>query len=185
MRLVSRSLCFAALCAVVFPMAVSAQEPNCTSVQISPAVLAAAPELRAACVALEQREGRTFAVVNAQVSRAYADNSFELRFSLPGRATARPHQVSSPPQDPVRVGDSELQVQDLVAGVQVALLVDVERPELALEPPAPESPLYLYPLQPQVAAPSYETPSGVWLFGLAALLVGGGLAAYRISRQTS
>jgi hypothetical protein len=173
---------FAALAAAA-PAA--AQRPNCANVPIDPAVLGAAPELRAACVAVTEREGRIFAVVNGEVTRAFTENALELRFALPGTATARPHLLSSAAADPVLTNGTASQVQNLPVGTRVAVLIDVTRPELALEPPAPDDPLALYPLQPSVAAPVYSrsTPAGTWLAGLVAILVGGALAAYRISRQ--
>jgi len=183
-------LCCAALTCALAP-ASWAQQPSCSQVEFSAELLAIVPDMRALCAVVEQLDDRTFAVVEGEVSKVLTAGVLEVRFRRPNGTQTEPLAFESEAELSARTDNGSSTVRALTPGDSLALFIDVERPEIALEPAGADEPLVLSELRIPASALAGAaktnpiTPSGGALAIGVVLLIGAAFAVVKIRRDLS
>lgn len=126
-------LIVAALALLVAPRA-WAQAPTCKTVQYSDTVVEALPDVRDLCLRVEERDGKEFAVVKAEVSRVHRQNTLEVRFKRPDGSKSEPRVFQTAPDRRIMVQGKSMRVQDVAVGQELTAFIHVKTPEIATEP---------------------------------------------------
>jgi hypothetical protein len=121
--------------------------PTCKSVHYSEAVVDALPDVRDLCLRVEERDGKEFAVVQAEVSRVHNKNALEVRFKRPDGSKSPSRYFETAPDRRVLVEGKPTRVQDLVVGQELTAYIHVQKPMIATEPVTKGDPLEPVPLE--------------------------------------
>jgi hypothetical protein len=140
-----RVLLLAGLVMTAAPTAWAA--PTCTSVEYSETVIAALPDVRELCLRVEEREGKEFAVVQAEVSRVHRKNALEVRFKRPDGSKSPSRYFETAPDRRVLVEGKPVRVRDLAVGQELTAYIEVQKPMIATEPVTRGDPLETVPLE--------------------------------------
>ena len=124
-----------------------AEPPTCKTVEYSDVVVEALPDVRELCLRVEQREGKEFAVVQAEVSRVYRKNAVEVRFKRPDGSKTPSRYFETAPDRRILVEGKSIRVQDLAVGQELTTYISVRKPEIATEPATKGAPLEPVPLE--------------------------------------
>ena len=140
-----RVLLGSSLALTVAPTAWAA--PSCKSVEYSEAVVEALPDVRDLCLRVEEREGKKFAVVQAEVARVHRKNALEVRFKRPDGSKSPARYFETAPDRRVLVEGKAIRVQDLAVGQELTAYIQVQKPMIATEPVTKGDPLEPVPLE--------------------------------------
>jgi hypothetical protein len=121
--------------------------PTCKTVEYSEAVVGALPDVRELCLRVEEREGKQFAVVQAEVSRVHRKNALEVRFKRPDGSKSPSRYFETAPDRRVLVQGKAIRVQDLAVGQEITAYIHVQKPLIATEPVTKDDPLQEVPLE--------------------------------------
>lgn len=124
-----------------------AEDPTCTTADYSETVIEALPDVRDLCLRIEQREGKEFAVVQAQVARVHRANALEVRFKRPDGTKSPARYFKTAPDRRVLVEGKPTRVRDLAVGQELTAYIQVQKPVIATEPAMPGDPLEPVPLE--------------------------------------
>ena len=127
-----------------------AEGPSCKSVEYSEAVVEALPDVRELCLRVEEREGKKFAVVQAEVSRVHRKNALEVRFKRPDGSKSSSRFFETAPDRRVLVEGKPTRVQDLGVGQEITAYIHVQKPMIATEPATKGDPLDLVPISTEL-----------------------------------
>jgi hypothetical protein len=121
--------------------------PTCKSVEYSQAVVEALPDVRELCLRVEERDGKKFAVVQAEVSRVHSKNALEVRFKRPDGSKSPARYFETAADRRVLVEGKPVRVQDLAVGQELTAYIQVQKPMIATEPVTKGDPLEPVPLE--------------------------------------
>ncbi len=167
-----------------FAMPSVAQTVTCQNAVFNPQIVSQFPNVRNACVAIEQRDGVNVAKINARLLRVLSGNRVVVRFERADGSRSDPMTITLPEDFRIQVNGKEARVDDLALNQVLTAYLKVDEPQVALASSGPPT-SYRYTALTFDSAPAESTAvlpktgthmPAVLLLGLVLGAVGTGLS---------